>query len=93
MDIYQIATIILALSTVIGGISITTFLVRGKKIKDAAIQFVEEYKVAMSDGVLSDTEKAALMDCVVVIVDESLSLYQAFVNIIAKIKDIFSSKQ
>ena len=93
MDIYQILTMVFAITTILGGISITAFLTRGRRIKETFIEFVEDYKVAMTDNELSDVEKSELMDNIVVIIDEAMTIYQAIVNVIKKIAEVFPKIQ
>lgn len=93
MELNQILLIIIAVVAAVGGVSFTALITMGKRAIAEMRELSEAYKLAVADGVITDEEKAKMMDSMIVIIDEVSSIWKVLHNLYKEIMIIILRKR
>lgn len=85
MSACEIATIVLAVLTVISSVAWGTLWRKGRKIIKDARLIALQYRAAVADGRITDEEKRKIGETAVEIIESAVDIWQALDNLVREI--------
>jgi len=86
MGTYEIATLVLAIITIIMGVSWVTLFATGKSLIKNAKELRDKYRSVTANGIVTDVEKAELAQEAIDVIEDFIELWQQMVNIFYQVK-------
>ena len=88
MSGYEVATIILGMVTLLVGISWVSIISRSKSLVKNLRELRDKYLQATANGVIDDTERVAITQEAIEMMEDAISLWQNLVNIVSQLRKI-----
>lgn len=88
MSGYEIATIVLAVVTLMAGVSWLTIISRAKSLVRNLKDIKDEYQAAIANGVISEDEKARIVQEAIEVMEDAISLWQNLVNLALQLRKL-----
>jgi hypothetical protein len=92
MSGYEIATLVLAIVTILAGVAWQSLLQKSKDFVTKAKKLTAEYNDAVLDGTITDEEKAQMADTAIGMVQDGLDILQGLRNLAGSIIHIVKRK-
>uniref|UniRef100_A0A6M3IZN1 Holin n=1 Tax=viral metagenome TaxID=1070528 RepID=A0A6M3IZN1_9ZZZZ len=92
MSGYEIATLVLAIVTVLAGVAWQSLFQKSKDFVAKAKKLTTEYNEAVIDGTITDAEKAQMADTAIGMVQDGLDILQGLRNLAGSIIHIVKKK-
>lgn len=88
MDWYEIAAIVWAVIGLLGTVAWGVLFNRGRKLWAGLQELKDDYKKAVADGKITDTEKAEIADNIIDIIEHTTSIWQVLQNLIFDVSGV-----